>query len=185
MLFFGARQSYADGITYTVSDIASGSFNAMAFTDALVTVVALGDTSNVFPNPKVSNDFDNNVSSATVTISGFGTFTLLGPGQVFDFQAGTTAGITDLGFFPGDDILDASNLAFGTYDLTTAIGPITDNIGPPGVPNPGTSFATSGGALILDIGGHPTFTATTPEPNSLILLGAGFAGLVMFRRRVA
>src|SRR6266481_3798061 len=101
MLFFGARQSYADGITYTVSDIASGSFNAMAFTDALVTVVALGDTSNVFPNPKVSNDFDNNVSSATVTISGFGTFTLLGPGQVFDFQAVTTAGITYLGFFPG------------------------------------------------------------------------------------
>jgi hypothetical protein len=58
------------------------------------------------------------------------------------------------------DILYTVNAAFLTYELKTAIGPITDTAL---FDNPGFSFPTLGGDLILNSSAAvSTFTAVTP-----------------------
>jgi PEP-CTERM motif-containing protein len=72
---------------------------------------------------------------------------------------------------------------FSTYNLTTAIGPIT------GVAfvTLNTAFDTSGGNLTFTSAEvASTFTATltssVPEPTSLVLLGSGLFARVAMRR---
>jgi hypothetical protein len=179
VLLSGARQARADGITYTESDLASGVIGTTSFTNAPVTITFAGDTLNVTGS---SGLFLNNVGTAEVMIDGI-TFRFTDSLQVFDYQLGAVAGIRDITVNP--DILDTiDSSTFGTYDLTTAIGPIT------GIAdfNLGTNYGTSGGALTFNfMDANSTFTATTttpvPEPSSLLLLGVAIAGLVMVRYR--
>lgn len=178
LLFFGARQANADAITYTESGTATGSIGATNFTNALVTITFAGDTSNV---SGVSGLFTNPVGTATVTIGGIGAFAFTDSLYVFDNQPYSVVGISDSTL---NDILDTfGNSAFGTYDLTTALGPVTGLSGF----NLGSSYGTSGGGLVFgDMSANSTFAATTaaavPEPSSLVLLGAAMAGLLMLRR---
>ena len=68
------------------------------------------------------------------------------------------------------DVLDTFDPMFGTYDLTTDIGPITDS----SLFNPDSGFATNCGDFVITTkSGTSTFSASTaePEPRSLILLG--------------
>jgi hypothetical protein len=119
-----------------------------------------------------------------VSIQGIGHGTLTDPFDVFDNQNVSVAGFTDSVI---EDIVDLSNPAFATYDLKSAIGPLsttyffTDN---------GVQLGSTLGTIELDsFSGTPTFAATTsgttPEPGSIILFGSGIVGFAgMLRRRL-
>src|SRR5579862_9758357 len=68
-------QVRADSITYSLTTTASGTLGASSFTDALVTVMLTGNTSNVTAGPAPHTDVLVNPGTATVSVSGFGTAT--------------------------------------------------------------------------------------------------------------
>jgi hypothetical protein len=169
----------ANLIVYTEQGTVSGSLGGVGFTNATMTLVLTGDTLNV-TNP--SSGLFQNAGPATVAISGIGSGTFLDSIIVFDFQPNQAAGFEDIA--KPSDILDTFLAPpLGSYDLTTAIGPV------PGTAafNPGTSFATSTGALILTAASNPTFSAAVaaPETSSLGLVGIGLACVLAIARRKA
>ena len=174
-------QAKAIPITYTETVTATGSLNGIAFTGALVTISASGDTSTVFGCGNCEN-----LSSATVTIAGGGSDILIA--RAADFQGASAFAFQHpiIG-----DILDIKNVAFATYALDTFLGPIAGT----GLINPGTIFPTTSGGVgfvLNSLASAVTFLATTgsapgssrvPEPTSLALFGGAMAVLGFVRRR--
>ena len=177
-----APMARAEPITYTVEGIFSGTYGATPFTNLLVSISATADTADVdLIAPGV---FAVDVTDTTkVTVEYFGTEFVLGEVvSVFDIQPDMTAGFV----FGGGEQVGTIRPEFASYDLSTAIGPVTGT-----AHNFGQVFFTTLGALRLTRGTAPTtFTAMTaaqpvPEPSSLILVGLGLASpaLGKLRRR--
>jgi hypothetical protein len=175
-LTLGASPACAVPITYTETDTASGSLNGVAFSNATIVLSETSDTTNV-TNP--SPGFFENVGTITLSINGTAPVTFTGTPTGVSVDQATGFGNPLADFFDSSVgiIIGALDPAFGTYDLTTAIGPITAT----GVVFAGdTFFPTSGGGFILTGVFEPTFTATipaVPEPNSLAILASAVAGL--------
>ena len=164
-------------ITETIAN-ASGSLDGKTFTSQTVTLVLIGDTSNVVNH---GSGFLTDAGTATVSVSGLGTDTFTDSMIVFNNQPLNTVGIENLNT---DDVLDVTNAAFGSYALNTSLGPLSGaSLG-----NSNSSYNTAGGSFkftTLNVDHPATFTASTssvPEPATLGLIGAGI-GLLVLRRR--
>jgi hypothetical protein len=164
-------------ITYTEADTANGSLNGVIFNNANIVLTMSSNTTTV--------NGPTNVGTLTLSINGGASVTFTDPTFAFAVDTasppGGAAGFTDKGAIP-DDILDVSNGSFATYNLATAIGPLTG----PTTFNADTPFPTTGGSFILTaVGSTGTFTATTavPEPSPLALLTLALVVLGFLSRR--
>ena len=178
----GSTSAMAGSITYTESDTASGTLGTASFTNALVTISFSGNTSTV---SQTSLGFwENDTGTTTVTIAGIGTETFTDAMFAFDNQGAIAAGIGDNSCTGcRGSVMDTFNLAFGSYDLMSAIGPLSGGV----FIRPDLSYGTNSGLLnFSSAGATSTFTATTtavPEPACLMLLGSGVLGLAGVVRR--
>jgi hypothetical protein len=185
-LLIGASFAGASTITFTESATASGSLGSSPFTGALVTLT--GDTANL--TQQTPGFFRLLGLGISIDIAGLGAANLSG-GAVFSCKnnlcistpprpnAAAGFAVSPIGL----DILDIINPAFNNYDLTTAIGPITDT----SLINAGVGFQTDRGVFTINSAGPATFTATlgtaTPEPSTLALFGLGLVSLAFKLRK--
>jgi hypothetical protein len=92
-------------------------------------------------------------------------------GQVFDIGNGLTGGPTDPVGIP-----QTYNIPVTATRLFIGFADAMGFIGAPGMYNDDTGFISGNVNLALNV---------TPEPGTLLLMGLGFAGLALVRRKVA
>lgn len=181
-----ASLGHADTITYIETFEGTGYLGSSSndFTNALVTITLVGNTSGV---TGASPTFANIATSATVDVAGIGTQTFTDTMSVIDDQSGPylAIGATPIAlsvfYLP----------AFAKYDLSASLAQVNDSVSGSATVSTVISFDTSGGVLEVTgptVGSITTFQATvTPEPGSLALLMLGFSiigvGAVIMKRK--
>lgn len=157
-------------ITFTHAGTASGNLAGIAFTDAAITITAVGDTAN---RTSFSAGYFIDHDSAQVAIAGVGTFSFVTGTRTFYNDLATVAGFSRDGA-GGDDLLNGPiSAALSGWDMTTSIGPVAGTVGflQWGV----SPVLTSGGVLLLNSNaGAGYFKAevggTVPDSGSTWLL---------------
>ncbi|HEV2423841.1 MAG TPA: hypothetical protein VGZ29_03330 [Terriglobia bacterium] len=191
ILIAGTSPGWASTITFLVSAKATGSLGSTSFTNAFVTFKFVSDTSTAYE--KTLGEWVN-TGTGSVTIAGISGAAALTSGPlVFDLQGGAThscssstgcwAGI-GAGQTVGPTLFAAQNNGFLSYDLNTAIGPLS---GASTLDDLGYMINTSKGGLKFTSVGTTLFTAklsagttamvATPEPSTFILFAVALLSL--------
>jgi hypothetical protein len=164
-------------VTYTFTATVSGTVDGNSFTDALFTFVGNGDTSNI--TSCGVDCWSNDLTSATVTLAGFGSGSLTVSAFVF-----VNNDLSGVGDYINFDLLYVSDSALIGHDLATAFGPITGTASATGQGPFFTSFGVIDIQSILsDSGTFQTQINDVPEPVTVALTAAGLAGLAWRRRK--
>ena len=159
LLVLGLPCSMSAGtIVYIDQTVASGFLGSVNFTNALVTVAVIGDTTTAHLN---GNGQLLDDGPATVTVAGLGVanFNNIGTALVDTNGPGGSfrAGIAEQATTGTGSVLDTGSNVFSTYNLTTSIGPV---IGTALFP-PNLAFPTDlGNFHISSTAATSTFTAT-------------------------
>jgi PEP-CTERM motif len=175
LVLAGSMVAGAAPIDYTISFLGAGTLDGNNFTARTVTFGFTSDTTQIM-------DLGGGIFvtpdgiPATYDLAGFSTGTLTSL-HLFDNETTQLFGIN-----PSTDFLDLGNAAYATYDLTTAIGPIStasaDFLDANGI-------ATNNGQLIITSARDFTVTAElaeVPEPSTFPLIVAGLALLGLGRK---
>jgi hypothetical protein len=195
----GAVLSSASGsaraalITYTLQAPATGTFEGVNFTDALVTLMMMNDTNAIMDLGGGLFEINGTATVSVNGVAGGAPVAFADPMQVFVAQQ-AALGTGTVGFFDisaGLDVLDDTDAAFATYALGP-IGPLTAGmatLGAPGFPFP---LADGSTLTLTDVVGTATFTASLaviPEPPIgrgmsfvLAIVGAGVLGAKLMRQ---
>lgn len=177
-----AVPAQAGPITYTFTGTVSGNVSGTAFTNSLLTLTAVGDTTSV---TQAGSVFRNSVGPITFTLTGVGAGTSLNSFTVFDNQTNGIAGLTDQ--TTTFDVFDESSPSFTTYDLRSSLGPL-----PTGFPFTSTlrPLQTTLGAITISSSSNDTFTASppaVPEASTTVSLGLllalGMGGMVVTAKK--
>lgn len=168
-------------LTITYSGLGSGTIGNTSFSSTLFTITETLDTSNRMPlGGNIGWTIDD--TSATVNIQGVGTFSMTTPTRSFVYNPGSSAGYSRASV-NGSDLIEISDPAFQTWDMTTPLGPIFANGSV--LQWSALPVNTSGGQLAFDDARETiNFRAVvTPEPGSWLLAGVGILASLAWMKR--
>ena len=170
----------ADPIRFVYTGTGSGSLNGSNFSDAAITITALGDTS---ARQSFSGGFFIDHTSAMIEIAGVGTVAFVTGTRTFMNNAVDALGFSRAGS-GGNDLYNGANAVvdwdmLSNYSLSGVFGLLQWAL---------TNVDTSGGVLLFASSQtQGSFTATlerdVPEPATFGLLLGGLFALSRMRRR--
>jgi len=191
---FAAGLAGAATITYTFQGVATGTAGLTAFTNEPFTISLTTGTSDITTPSCCSEDLSTPGGiDGTVYIDTIGTADLADTQAVFVNPEEETIGIWH---YDEPDWLDIVTSDALTYNLQTAIGPITPSAAFGNVQMGGHYLQSYLGNLVFSSVSDVTFSATiatpsitsddaAPEPSTLILLSIGLAALALRARKLA
>jgi hypothetical protein len=190
--------AHADGVTFIVSTVATGTIGGEAFTNSRITLTSTISAQNLAiakagPTYYGPGDFifeNNDGLSTAIDIAGLGSF-----GEADNYFVSESQGVGGLTIGDGQDHLSLVTLAPYGNDLTSSVGPIFgqgdiyDSCDPAFNVCPGF-FRTTGGLVYIDsynsslgFGQIIVDSATISEPSTFILLSTGILGMAGIARR--
>jgi PEP-CTERM motif-containing protein len=194
LLLLGAQAASADTLTFTFQGLGTGSIGTTSFTNSAFTITLTTDTTAISEftlacSPTPCTIFDVPATTATISADGM-TTAITSPIGVFDNQTLDVLGLSRItGGGPSGislDLMDLSNPAFGTYDLSVPLA----TVGPFNLSTMG-EFSCSSGCVLSTVGDMSMTSASdvyvtavaVPEPASVLLLGSGLLLIAGIRRK--
>src|SRR5262245_36918270 len=172
----------ASPITYIETATATGTLGATPFTNALVTLTLVADTSTVGPGAGGLSAFQVNPGTATISIGSLGTFLMTGGVEAFSTYHALFSGQSIVGIGQKDNaagtsltgILAQSGTSLYGYDLKTAM---TSSSGPccAGTGSTSTFFTTAGDLHFTSQPTGDTLTVTGGNGTNVVQEGGTLA----------